>query len=292
MEGKKRMKSPLKVLMVGNSFSLSCRTYLPDIVKSLPGCELKLEIAYIGGCSLQRHIQEYETSQQDPEHRPYTDIANQTASLQEFLKRDKWDIISIQQASHCSWQPATYQPWAEQLIGIIRETNPQAEIIIQQTWSYNAGDVRINSQQPEWGLDQAGMFSCLDAAYRALARQYGFRVVPTGLAVQLTRKDSPRQLPRMDEDFKNSLVYPAPLPETEDAAGTCLYRDTDDGKVLAVDTIHLNRYGQYLQGCVWAGFLFDISPEAITFEPAELPDKARRAKYRAAAQQALQEYRN
>ena len=285
------MKSSLKVLMVGNSFSLSCRTYLPDIVKSLPDWELKLEIAYIGGCSLKRHIQEYETSQQNPDHRPYTDIADRPASLPELLKRDRWDIVSIQQASPVSWQPATYEPWAEQLIGLIRETNPQAEIIVQQTWSYNAGDVRINTLQDEWGLDQTGMFSCLDAAYRKLARQYGFRVVPTGLAVQLTRKDSPRQLPRMDEEMKNSLVYPAALPETEDAAGTCRYKDSDNGKVLCVDTIHLNRYGQYLQGCVWAGFLFGISPEAITFDPAELTDKARLAKYRAAAKQALQEYR-
>ena len=285
------MKSSLKVLMVGNSFSLSCRTYLPDIVKSLPDCELKLEIAYIGGCSLKRHINEYEASQQDPEHRPYTDIADRPASLLEFLKRDRWDIVSIQQASHCSWQPATYQPWAEQLIGIIRETNPQAEIIIQQTWSYNAGDIRINTAHDLWGLDQTGMFSCLDAAYRQLARQYDFRVVPTGLAVQLTRKDSPRQLPRMDEELKKTLVFPAALPETEDAVGVCCYKDDkDSGKVLGVDTIHLNRYGQYLQGCVWAGFLFNISPAAITFEPAELPDKARLAKYRAAAEQALKEY--
>ena len=284
------MGSALKVLMVGNSFSLSCRSYLPDIVKSLPDCELKLEIAYIGGCSLQRHIREYETSRQDPEHRPYTDIADRPASLQEFLKRDRWDIISIQQASHCSWQPATYEPWAEKLITIIRETNPQAEIIIQQTWSYNAGDIRINTAQDEWGLDQAGMFSCLNAAYRSLARKYAFRVVPAGLAVQLTRKDSPRQLPRMDEKLKTSLVYPAPLPETDDAAGRCWYKDSDSGKILCADTIHLNRYGEYLQGCVWEGFLFKVSPESITFEPADLPDKARLAKYRSAAEQALQEY--
>lgn len=276
--------------MIGNSFSLSCRTYLPDIVKSLPDCELKLEIAFIGGCSLQRHIQEYETSQQNPEHRPYADIADQPASLQEFLKRDRWDIISIQQSSTCSWQPATYEPWAEKLIGIIRETNPQAEIIIQQTWSYNAGDVRINTTHDLWGLDQTGMYSCLDAAYRQLARRYGFRVVPTGLAVQLTRKDSPRQFPRMDENMKASFVYPAPVPETDDVTGLCWYNDSDSGKVLYADTYHLNRYGQYLQGCVWAGFLFNISPESISFDPADLPDKARLAKYRTAAKQALQEY--
>ena len=285
------MKSSLKLLMVGNSFAWSCRTYLPDIVKSLPDCELKLEIASIGGCTLQRHINEYETSQQDPEHRPYSDITGQPASLQEMLKRDRWDIVSIQQASHCSWQPATYQPWAEQLIGIIRETDPQAEIIVQQTWSYNAGDVRINPQQPEWGLDQPGMYSCLDAAYRKLARQYGFRVVPTGLAVQLTRKDSPRQLPRMDEELKKTLVSPEVLPETQDAAGSCRFIEKDGENILCADTIHLNRYGQYLQGCVWAGFLFGISPETITFDPAELTDKARLAKYRAAAAQALREYR-
>ena len=287
------MKTSRKVLMVGNSFSRSCRSYLPAIVRSLPECELKLEIAYIGGCSLERHIREYEAALRDPEYRPYTDIGDRPASLPELLKRDRWEIVSIQQASHFSWQEDSYRPWADRLIGIIRETDPQAEIIIQQTWSYNAGDVRINTPRDEWQMDQTEMFRRLDAAYRKLARQYGFRVVPTGLAVQLSRKDAPRQLPRMDEKTRASLVYPAPLPETEDAAGCCRYHETADGKkILAADTIHLNRYGEYLQGCVWAGFLFPVSPESITLEPEELPDKARLAKYRAAAGEALREYRN
>jgi len=43
---------------------------------------------------------------------------------------------------------------------------------------------------------------------------------------------------------------------------------------------------------IGAGFLFPISPEAIPLEPEELPDKTRLAKYRAAAGEALREYRN
>ena len=61
----------LKVLMVGNSFAWSCRRYLPEVAKSVPGCTLKLEIAHIGGCYFERHMKEYARSMADPKHHPY-----------------------------------------------------------------------------------------------------------------------------------------------------------------------------------------------------------------------------
>ena len=44
----------LKVLMIGNSFSICVGTYLPQIVKSVPGNRLELTSAYIGGYLLQK----------------------------------------------------------------------------------------------------------------------------------------------------------------------------------------------------------------------------------------------
>ena len=47
----------LKVLMVGNSFSLSVLTYLPKIAKA-SGKKLKLGEAMIGSCTIWRHYGE------------------------------------------------------------------------------------------------------------------------------------------------------------------------------------------------------------------------------------------
>jgi len=211
--------APLKVLMVGNSFSLSCKTYLPCVAASA-NCKLDLEIAYIGGCSLQRHIEEYIRSEKDKTYRPYTGINGDNASLQELLAKKKWDIISIQQASHFSWRRDSYQPWADQLIDIIRKSNPQAEIVVHETWSYNGGD-RLAHLNDTWSVDQKTMFEMLDKNYRHLAKTNHFRIVPVGAAVQLSRKDNPRQLPICDAQYLATLVYPCELPETSDVVGRC-----------------------------------------------------------------------
>ena len=282
-------QKPLKVLMVGNSFSLSCRRYLPRVAASAPDCPLELEIAYIGGCTLDRHMKEYEASAKDASHRPYTDIRDQPANLQELLSRKKWDIISIQQGSHKSWRPASFHPWSERLIEVIRQSNPQAEIIVQQTWSYNSGDPRIHDGAGEWKIDQSEMFRRLDENYRALASENGFRIVPVGLAVQMTRRQNPVPLPLSSREALDALAANTPsgsrLPETTDVVGK-LYWDAS-GKSIQADTIHLNLYGEYLQACVWFGFLFQRPVKDVAFLPEELTDKARVDNIRLCAQEAL-----
>ncbi len=284
-------QKPLKVLMVGNSFAWSCRRYLPAVAASVPGCDLQLEIAHIGGCYLQRHITEYERSKANPKHRPYLNIKMKWSSLHELLTKEKWDIISIQQASHLSWRPESYQPWADKLIAIIRETNPQAEIIIQQTWSYNDGDARLHSGTANsWGISQQEMFDRLAANYRNLAEANKFRVVPTGLAVQISREDNPLQFPVMTPEFMAQFKYPAELPKTTDMVGGLGWGKPVKGeRKLSVDMIHLNRHGDYMQACLWFAFLFDRKVDEITFRPADL-DPVRVEKARRCAQQALDRY--
>ena len=95
----------LRVLMIGNSFSQSVLPFLPPIANADPTVKLIIRNAYIGGCSIQRHLKEYDTTANNPEHRPYTTnlpiegINGKKVSLQECLKADQYDIVSIQQAS-------------------------------------------------------------------------------------------------------------------------------------------------------------------------------------------------
>lgn len=64
----------LKVLMVGNSFSQSVLTCLPNMVKADKENKLVLAQMYIGGCTLSRHIDELQKSEKDSGYKPYTRI--------------------------------------------------------------------------------------------------------------------------------------------------------------------------------------------------------------------------
>lgn len=279
-------KKTLKVLMVGNSFSQSVWTYLPAVAKSVPGCELKLMPATIGGCSFKRHIAEWDKAEADPKYKPYGSVKRKT-NLQELLKEDKWDIITIQQASPESWRDASYQPYADELIAHIRKYAPQAEIVVQQTWSYNAGDGRINPTNPSWKFGQKEMYDRLTANYRKLAAANKFRIIPTGFAVQCTREESPLQYPKINRKFLESFQWPAALPKTDDVVGNLYWKKEKNGnhKVVA-DTIHLNRRGEYLQACVWFGFLFNRKTDEIRFVPPEVTS-AEAVRLRGCAQKAL-----
>ena len=287
----------LKVLLIGNSYSFSTRTFLPAIAKA-ERCKLDLVIAGIGGCTLERHIQERNKSLTDPQHKPYRINSRTRVSLDEALKLQKWDVIAIQQASHKSWKKESFQPWADQLIALIRKTNPQAEIVIQQTWSYNGGDIHFkgidSNGEPlkkTWNIDQKEMYEKLTENYLFLAKANSFRVVPVGLAVQYSRVNNPKQFPRMTPAYKDSLALRSDLPKTEDVVGEVKWSKNKENKsVLVCDMIHLNREGQYLQACVWFGFLFNRNPSEIKYIPAEM-SKERVLFMRQCARKALENFK-
>lgn len=272
-----------KILMIGNSFSISVGWNLPDIVRSA-GHSLKLVSAYIGGCSLSSHAENLERGESEPEFRPYDyrvwTIRNgravmsepEKANLKAFLTDDLYDIVTIQQASHFSWDWNTYQPYADRLIAGIRAFQPQAEIVVQQTWSYRLQDPRLEG---EWGFGQEGMFRRLDEAYRRLADSYGFRRIPTGLAVQIARERTPedKRFHKIPPEELAEYRWPDLPPQSGDVVGAMHWYRTESGELrIGQDNIHLNKRGEYLQACVWAGALFGLDPRDIRWTSASLSD--------------------
>ena len=61
----------LKVLMIGNSFSICVGNKLPQIVHSFPGHSLELTSAYIGGCTFDRHSENLKKAEENPDFKPY-----------------------------------------------------------------------------------------------------------------------------------------------------------------------------------------------------------------------------
>lgn len=179
----------IAVLTIGNSFAQSAFVYLPSVVKSAPGCSLHLEGANHGGCSLSRHWRYISEEENDPSVRRYR---NGKSTLRQILQSRKWDIITIQQASHESWRPETYFPCAEKLRDYIKKCAPTAEICIQQTWSYRSDDPRI-SKGGKWNIDQSEMFARAEKNYADAAKKLGLRVIPTAKPCKITarRKRAP-----------------------------------------------------------------------------------------------------
>ena len=179
----------LKVLMIGNSFSISCTRQLP-LVAEANGHKLDLASLYIGGCSLERHWRNVEAAATNATFKPYRFdrfvegrcvVEKGAANIPDALAMDKWDVVTLQQASHFSWDPATYHPWGDNLVAKIRELAPQAKIVVQETWSYPPWDKRLK----KFGFDQVEMYARLHDAYAAFAKKYGFGIIPVGTAAEI-----------------------------------------------------------------------------------------------------------
>ena len=266
---------PLRVLMIGNSFSICVGNNLPQMAASVPGCPLDLTSAYIGGCSLQTHWNNIEKAEKDASFKPYLisrwfngKLEKDHGNVNTLLKNRQWDIITIQQASHFSWRFETFDPYAGNLIAYIRKYAPDAEILIQQTWAYRLDDRRLK----EWNITQKQMFEKLNDAYSKLAQKYQLRVIPTGLAVETVRNNSKKTFEIPDQETMNSLIYPDLPNQSNDVVGVFKWRKNSKTNEMYIsrDSFHLNYRGEYLQGALWFSFLFNRKTQDIDFIPENM----------------------
>ena len=271
----------LHVLMIGNSFTNSVLVDLPNMANADKSVKLVLRNAYIGGCSIQRHLEEYDKSAANPNHRPYRTnepiegVKGLSVSLQECLKADTYDIVSIQQASRSSWQIETYGADAKRLIDIVRQYQPKAEIVGHQTWAYRADSKNI-LPGGAFNLDQLGMHNRITECYKALQKEYGFRIIPVGNAVQIFRTKTDKPYTAADVPAQPvTYTYPDLPPTPNDVVGNTAWgTDKKTGeRILRNDPNHLNRRGQYLQACVWYMFLFDKRAKDVNYIPEKLNEE-------------------
>jgi hypothetical protein len=256
-----------RVLMIGNSFSISCMTHLPKIAAD---CGEKLDLCslYIGGCSLEKHVKNVrkelaeETKGEKGAYRydrstcgePTVTLKN--VRLTDALKIAQWDVVTIQQASHLSWKSKSYEPWGDELIATIRRLAPQAKIVVHQTWSYTPFDARLR----KWNLTQDQMFDFLSDAYGAFAKKRGLEVIPFGLAVQAWRRALPVKY--TDHSFGGDVVG-GRCQKEEDR----FKRNADLSWSPNSDTFHLNEKGEYFQALVWAKCLLGVDLDDFEDRP-------------------------
>ena len=262
--------SHLKVLMIGNSFSLSCLAYLPQVAAD-DGQKLDLGSLYIGGCSLERHatnvVAELRDEKAKGAYRYDRVIDNgirrivRDVRLTDVLKGVKWDVVTIQQASHLSWRKESFHPWSDDLVKTVRALAPQAKVVVQETWSYTPFDKRL----AQWKISADEMAARAEAAAADFAEGHGLGRIRMGRAVRAWRERLP-------------VVYGAHS-FGGDVVGGGRQRPEDQFKrnpyltwSVNSDAFHLNEKGEYLQALVWAAALWDADLEGLSSHPACVTD--------------------
>ena len=278
------MNKKLNVLTIGNSFADSAVKAIVPLAE-FAGKPLNIVKANFGGCELRRHWSYIEAEINNPDNcRIYSN-----GPLSKILAETPWDIVTIQQASHESWRSETFQPYAENICKFVKQYAPQAEIVIQQTWAYRLDHPQFQPGS-EWGISQEEMYTRLTRNYKKLSNDLGnLRIIPTGYAVQLARKNQPVKFKMLSDEETSALRYPDIPPQAGALVGRDYYLRDNDTKefVPKTDRIHLNARGEYPQGMVWLGILFGCDVTNIEYLP-EYIGKEDAAFLRTIAQKAIE----
>ena len=130
----------LSILFLSNSFGDDTVEYMPRIAKDF-GYDLDVFNLYIGGCSIETHIDNLINHKPLYELRTFNkekDIWETTYNVasNDFIPSHKWDYIVLQQNSYMSGLPNGMEN-VSKLIKIIKEIiNKDVRFAWNMTWAY------------------------------------------------------------------------------------------------------------------------------------------------------------
>ena len=180
----------VKVLAIGNSFSDDSMEYLYPVLEALGVEDISLGNLFIGGCEVQRHVNNIETLAPLYEYR--TNTNNEWKSRVECKITDgvceqAWEVVSMQQGSHDSGLKETYQNLPK-LIAFVREKLGQGvKLAWNMTWAYQKDST--HERFCNYQHDQEKMYNAiLDAVQSCVMSTGDFAMLfPVGTAVQNAR---------------------------------------------------------------------------------------------------------
>lgn len=225
----------IKILAIGNSFSVDAMTYLYELLEDAGVQEIVLGNLYMGGCSIKQHADNIQLHVA-----AYTYYKNTNGEwTQEDIKKveyglldEDWDIITMQQASGVSGKDTSYSRLKE-IIKYLEEnkTNPDAKLWWHMTWAYDK--TSDHGEFINYDNDQVKMYeaivSCVKEQVSATESFAG--VIPCGTAMQ---------------NLRGAI-----------------------GDNVTRDGYHANEFpGRYALSMTWACALTGCSPYDLTWAPA------------------------
>ena len=130
------MKKTLRSLSIGNSFSEDALEHAHAIAAA-DGIAWETINMDIGGCTLERHWKSFTENIPDYDYERNGEVIRGGAVLREVLQEGAYDIITLQQGSHMSGKPESFQPYLTDLVQEIRKIQPGVRVYLQETWAYD-----------------------------------------------------------------------------------------------------------------------------------------------------------
>ena len=230
----------LKILAIGNSFSIDATAHMRSILMDGGYDSVTVATAAIGGCTLQTH---------------YGNILNDSASyeywinergawkitenrkLSDILIAEDWDIITVQQASHDSGRPTTYS-YLQGILDYLKANEiGNAKILWHMTWAYQQDC--LHTGFANYGKDQMTMYNAILNAVdtQVLTQPMVDGVIPAGTAIQ---------------NLRTSVL----------------------GDTLTRDGFHMSEgIGRYTVGLTWYAYLSGKSASTVDYVPSAFKDE-------------------
>ena len=219
----------LKVLAIGNSFSVDAMTYLYQIAEKEGVEEIVLGNFFVGACTLKMHADYMESGDAAYRYDKNTNgtwVQTPDTTLLTGLLDEEWDVITMQQASQDSGIVTTYQPYLNNLIAYVQEKCPNAKIMWHMTWAYQSDS--DHKAFPNYGNEQMSMYygivNCLQKEIDTNANIAA--TIPSGTVIQ---------------NLRNSVI----------------------GDALTRDGYHLNNLGKLAAGYAWYAILADQPIQSV-----------------------------
>ena len=190
-------KKGIKILAIGNSYSQNSMQYMFDLLKQLGVNEVNIKLvnAYIGSATLQTHA----ANARNINNKSYTRQtfkqdgaydSNSGYSLQDLIRQEVWDVITLQQASVDSGDPTTYNELdylVNYVKGLMTNTNPDFKLGWHMTWAYASN--YDNTSFDKYSRNQRTMYEAICSTVQAkIVNNTAFNfIIPTGTAIQNAR---------------------------------------------------------------------------------------------------------
>lgn len=227
-------------MAIGNSFSDDALEHYLYQIGAANGDTLVIGNLAIAGASLEIH---YNYSVNNAAVYSYRKITNgvrtvmENVTLEEGLKEEEWDYISLQQVSHNAGLYETFFPYLPHLMSYVRRNarKPDFQFVLHMTWAYAEDTSHPGFSNYE--RNQGTMYNAIvDTANKIASETEISIIVPVGTAIQNAR--------------------------------TSKMKDT-----LTRDGFHLQEtYGKYTASCTWYEKLTGKCVVGTPYKPETITD--------------------
>lgn len=187
--------NPIHILAIGNSFSDDGMWLLYDILRDLGYDDIILGNLYIGGCSVSTHKNNLKNDLSAYTYRENRNgywVSRDNYKASKALEKEKWDFISLQQASNYSGLIDYYVKNDIDYIysyayNIASEKNQNVKFAWQMTWAYQQDSP--HEAFSNYGKDQMTMYNGITSCVKEVIETDDFApiIIPAGTTIQNLR---------------------------------------------------------------------------------------------------------